>query len=318
MKKNNFINGLIGLVGALFMTIGLACNVDNVASRVKAEDNLPQEMYIYNQEPFSNVCNYEGKRFPTRSYLTIQLLLDDNVNNGYYYNSLHFVQDVYAGTGLTQQEVIIDYVFQQRVYINDNYYFYLQSWVDDEDDLGLFIGFSEYDQIRNYRNQQRWYFNTIRYANYSDCIDLVNTYYDIDIRQYVSRYTNFYTFLYQIEGQRLFSMVESYGNGYWNGYQNGVNWSSKNPHDIGLYDKTDLDNAFNEGIVEGYTRNGTAITIFNGILNVAMVPVNFFLSIFNFEILGINLAGVISALFSIMVVIIVIRVVFGKGGGSSD
>ena len=47
-----------------------------------------------------------------------------------------------------------------------------------------------------------------------------------------------------------------------------------------------------------------------------MVPVNFFLSIFNFEILGINMAGFVSALLTISIVIFLLRLI--KGSKTDD
>lgn len=75
---------------------------------------------------------------------------------------------------------------------------------------------------------------------------------------------------------------------------------------------------YDEGRVKGYQEgaghqmNPEMFTIFNGILNVAMVPVNVFLRIFNWEVYGINIASMVSALLSIAVLIIIIRLVTGK------
>lgn len=70
-----------------------------------------------------------------------------------------------------------------------------------------------------------------------------------------------------------------------------------------------------EGFNEGASMDNTAVTIFNGILNIALVPVNFFLAMFNFEILGINISSLVSALLSVCMVIIVIRMITGKKNG---
>lgn len=85
----------------------------------------------------------------------------------------------------------------------------------------------------------------------------------------------------------------------------------------------DIDSIYSEGYSEGYSQgfnegasmDTTAVTIFNGILNIALVPVNFFLAMFNFEILGINISSLVSALLSVCMVIIVIRMITGKKNG---
>ena len=95
--------------------------------------------------------------------------------------------------------------------------------------------------------------------------------------------------------------------GYSNGYDEGYVYGKQQGYLLGQ----------NDGYTEGVTTNSTVFSIFNGILQVAMLPVNFFLAIFNFEILGINLSGFIRAIFTIAIVVIIIRTVFG-GKGASD
>lgn len=90
----------------------------------------------------------------------------------------------------------------------------------------------------------------------------------------------------------------TYGDGYGVGY------------DVGRLDG--YQEGYTDGYNVGFNGDSTAFTIFSGILNIAMVPINFFISIFNFEILGINLSSFVTALLSVMVVIIVIRTITGK------
>lgn len=60
----------------------------------------------------------------------------------------------------------------------------------------------------------------------------------------------------------------------------------------------------------------TMTSIFVGILDIALVPVNFFLGILNFEVFGINIGAFVSGLLSIAVVVIIIRSFIG--GNKSD
>lgn len=94
---------------------------------------------------------------------------------------------------------------------------------------------------------------------------------------------------------------EAYNSGYDDGYAVGYT----NGESVGYTD------GFNAGV----TVDDTAIVIFNGILNIALVPINFFLAIFNFEILGINMSALVSSLLSICLIIIVVRFVTGKKQG---
>lgn len=94
---------------------------------------------------------------------------------------------------------------------------------------------------------------------------------------------------------------ENFTNGYNQGFKDG--------------EKTGYSNGYSNGLNDGIKDN-TIFNIFNGILNIAMVPVNFFLSIFNFEILGINMAGFVSALLTISIVIFLLRLI--KGSKTDD
>lgn len=130
---------------------------------------------------------------------------------------------------------------------------------------------------------------------------------------------------------------EGYNNGFNAGYENGANdpaspiagSSYENGYNAGLEQgylngTADLDAqvessyslGYSDGYEEGFDSNSTAVTIMSGIFQVALVPVNFFLGMFNFEILGINLAVFIQALFTVLVTILVFKLILGgKGGG---
>lgn len=94
---------------------------------------------------------------------------------------------------------------------------------------------------------------------------------------------------------------EAYNKGYDDGYSVGYT----NGESVG----------YTSGFNAGVSVDDTAIVIFNGILNIALVPINFFLAIFNFEILGINMSALVSSLLSICLIIIVVRFVTGKKQG---
>lgn len=93
--------------------------------------------------------------------------------------------------------------------------------------------------------------------------------------------------------ERIQSVIQADTGGYNKGYQDG----------------------YVDGFNEGFSSDSTAVTIFNGILNIALVPINLFLGMFNFEILGINISGMVSAILSVCLVIIVIRFITGKKQG---
>ena len=59
----------------------------------------------------------------------------------------------------------------------------------------------------------------------------------------------------------------------------------------------------------------TASIIFQGIFNIGLMPVNFFLGVLNFEVFGINIGAFVSALLTLAIVIIIVRIIFSGGNG---
>lgn len=100
-----------------------------------------------------------------------------------------------------------------------------------------------------------------------------------------------------------------YQNGYNTGYQEGVDSQTQAIEDA-------YNSGFSAGYDEGFSVDSTAATIFSGILQVGMLPINVLLAIFNFEILGINLSAFISAILTVCLTVIVIRTV--TGGKNSE
>lgn len=115
-----------------------------------------------------------------------------------------------------------------------------------------------------------------------------------------------YDYLF-LSAEFLNSYESNYTQGYYVGYADGYN--------SGRVDGFAQGESY--GYNEGLGQDTAVASIFSGILQVALVPVNFFLAIFNFEILGINLSGFIRALFTVAITVIILRVVLGGKGSDS-
>jgi len=89
-----------------------------------------------------------------------------------------------------------------------------------------------------------------------------------------------------------------YSQGYNDGYNNGKGDGYQHGYNDGLRDGADYDDI--------------SLTIFTGILEVGLLPVNVFLQLLNFEVFGINIGGLVTSLLTIAIVVIIIRVVTGK------
>lgn len=100
----------------------------------------------------------------------------------------------------------------------------------------------------------------------------------------------------------------AYNDGFRDGKQQGYEQGKSEGYQIG----------YSEGWTDADNVDESTLAIFEGIITVALVPINFFLAIFNFEIFGINLSGFVSALLTVSVIIIVIRFITGKKQGSDD
>lgn len=89
---------------------------------------------------------------------------------------------------------------------------------------------------------------------------------------------------------------ENYNRGYSTGYQNG----------------------YGNGYNAGQNADETITTIFNGIFGVALLPINMFLTMLNFDVMGINVAGIVTALLTVALIIIVVRFVTGEKVSGDD
>lgn len=96
--------------------------------------------------------------------------------------------------------------------------------------------------------------------------------------------------------------IGGYNAGYETGYSIGKEEGVSQGYDTG----------YSDGYTSGIETNGTAFTIFNGILNIGMIPVNFFLAMFNFNILGINISNFILSLISVLITIYIYRLATAK------
>lgn len=101
----------------------------------------------------------------------------------------------------------------------------------------------------------------------------------------------------------------AYTNGYNAGYEVGQNEGQENGMDLGYQEGyrdgkiEGYDNGYNEALGEDISSRG-----FWGLLNSIMsYPVNMIKSVFNFEFMGINIAGLITFIVSIVIVIFIVH-----------
>lgn len=80
--------------------------------------------------------------------------------------------------------------------------------------------------------------------------------------------------------------------------------------DVEAIEQEGYTRGWNDGVEYG-SHNGEASVVFSGILSVALLPVNFFLSILNFEVFGINIGGFVTGMLTLAIIFIIWRVILG-------
>lgn len=145
------------------------------------------------------------------------------------------------------------------------------------------------------------YFDNVKVA-YSEFYDfgydfyLYDTYYTIDLTDGFT-----YDYYFNCLDKAINSVYADYNSGYHDGFSDG--------------ESSGYNHGWNDGFTEGASQDETAVVIFSGIVQVGLLPINFFLAMLNFEVFGINIGGLVSAFLTIAVVIIIIRVITGSGNG---
>lgn len=100
------------------------------------------------------------------------------------------------------------------------------------------------------------------------------------------------------------------GTGYQEGYQSGQIAGYDDGYDSGQ--NAGYQVGYASGLEQAQQSETLALQIFTGVVEVGLLPVNVFLKMFEYEVFGINIAGFVSALMTIAIVVIIIRMVTGK------
>lgn len=106
-----------------------------------------------------------------------------------------------------------------------------------------------------------------------------------------------------------FDTNSSYNTGYNAGYDIGYSDGSSTGYGNGYQ------TGFSEAREQYESQSETVNSIFSGILSIGLIPLEFFMSIFNFSILGVNITSIISAILSLMIIVILLRIVLGGKSG---
>lgn len=286
-------------------TIGLICVslcslLSNNYREVNVVDKIDKpHQDFYNAEQYVYLGSSE---FGTFEYY--RHLIGNLSNYQYFYNTTYTIDDFMNGTTIFfRPPNNTSFVFGTLTagnFVTWDYVTGISMHLDRSDDYKDNISYKFY-----WDSDARWV-EVKAYFIYSDtsktyCVANLVTYNRndlVDPASYVYRYDTSSTLKSVFPSDfTTFTYDQGYDVGNQDGYNTGYN--------IG----------YRGGYVDGYDAassiDTTASTIFTGILDVALIPVNVFLSIFNFEVFGINIGGIVSALLTVSVVIIIFRFLFG-------
>lgn len=201
--------------------------------------------------------------------------------------------------------------------MNKEYVEYYDSYISLRNQMISFYN-SGYQESMN--DNQQGIYDTGYQDGYSTGWQIgINQAHETDKQQIDQAYQSGYDYALSISEEFYASASQtSHDNGYREGYAVGYDDGVDSQESvIEEATQTSYGIGYVDGYEQGHSEDQTVSTIFSGILQVALVPINFFLACFNFEILGINLSGFIRALFTIAITVIIIRTIFG-GKGASD
>ncbi len=229
----------------------------------------------------------------------------------------------------TLQEQSYYNAYFKTLFSLDNYYLTITDNVNIFNSFNYYVDNEDFDIMNLYIDMPLTLIGQFFSASYSNIVD--NFPYSSIYNRIYRSFDNQKTFYLTAGGinntfQRNYTSANSvntlnaiYNDGtlFKSTYKSPTNENFNNGYQQGLTDgyKNGRADGYSAGLADGIKDN-TIFNIFNGILNIAMVPVNFFLGIFNFEILGINMAGFVSALLTISIIIFLLRMI--KGSKTDD
>lgn len=117
-----------------------------------------------------------------------------------------------------------------------------------------------------------------------------------------------------MDNQESYQM--GYNNGKNDGYVEGEAYGYSQGEEAGYVRGYQQGSSDTQANFDNY--DDTALTIFTGIVDVGLLPINFLLQCLNFEVFGINIGGILTASLTVAIVVILFRVIFNGGSGGKD
>ena len=232
--------------------------------------------YYFSSGSYQYVLNVSTSTWSTKSWSSYSSIYGENVwtDGGYYYYSDGSTQKVLSGsTWSTKSWSFLNNFIGQYVWTDGSYYYYS-------------YGTQQYVLSNS---------NTWVYKNWNGLTNFDGRYvWNSDFGIFYSYGTQEYVLsgsLTPIDSSFYYS--QGYNDGFSGGYNNGYNF------------------AYNIGYTLGVEEAGN-YTFFSLISAVMDAPLKVFYGLFNFELMGVNLAGFIQALLSLAILLFIIRFALQK------
>lgn len=294
---------ITAVLGALVTLGGYSSNLSNFPRFY--ENTVSVNVYYDINKSFLSSGNYEVMHFHDRVIYTVDFEKDDDGIHVYFRNCE--VRTYYI-TNWSNTEALIG---SSTSYYNDtgNNGTLLLPNSDDYHYLQVtHQNFSYSSSTLRFSTFVTWYDETIDSGAGSFCSNVLGisnvasgTFRD---NVYTVSLPNVYEFVNNAFGSADGGYYAGYNTGYYDGNTNGYNQG--------------YDTGYSDGYANGIETDTTAFTIFNGILSIGMIPVNVFLAMFDFDILGINLSNFVMSLLTVLVTLWIIRTIAGGGNENNS
>lgn len=350
-NKKSLIKRILAFTGAVFCSIVCAFSLfnfsDNESMEVSADEVITDTSFygsnlLFYSSPYCPTFDIEGESIRylplvvlgyyefdfhftgnTLSSILIggSLALETNNNDGTpTFDDYHHVQSITNfSNNISFGNFSHSYnnVYYQNCYINICLSF--SSISNGVPTFGVPIGyrlFGDEQTISGYGNYV-YYVNHLQYfdvdGNYVDFMFIMPTYaLTRPVEEYI--FPNFvyeHRTYYFEDGLDLTNNQyynQGYATGLSNGYNNGFAEGQDSGYDMG-YKAGELF-GYNNGYSEG-SEDSNQYTFLNLVSSVIDAPMTYFTSLFNFELLGVNLQGFLMALFTLCVIVTIVKLCLG-------
>lgn len=295
---------ITAVLGALVTLGGYSTNLSNYPRFY--DNTVSINVYYDINRAFSSGGNYEVMHFYDRVIYTVDFEKDDNGIHVFfrdcevrtYYITNWSNTETLIGSSTTYSDDIGNY--GTLLLPNSDDYHYLEVTHGNYSLTGTTISFNTYTT---------WYDETIDSGCSASSINAINVSNTVAVGSFRDN-------IYRVSLPNIYNLVNnafgSADGGYLDGYNAGYQAGTTTGYNTGY------DTGYATGYTDGVNTDTTVFNIFNGILTIGMIPINVFLAMFDFTILGINISNFVMSLLTVLVTLWIVRTISGSGNENNS